>query len=270
MRVIVTRPMHEAKAWADALHDKGHDVQVWPLIDIAPPHDLAPVHHAWQQWRTWHAVMFVSAQAVRLFFAQRPDKQGDGDNPAADLFAAPPQPEPRCWATGLGTQRALLQAGVPASRIDAPDATSTQFDSETLWQRVHTEVAPGQSVLIVRGSDAAQPGVGAGRDWLGEQLQAKGVSVHWVAAYERRPPVWPDAQRAQAIAATQDGSIWLLSSSQALQHLQQLLPDATWHTACALVTHPRIAQAAQNLGFGRVMQARPVLADVLASLECPA
>ena len=86
--------------------------------------------------------MFVSAQAVRLFFAQRP--------PGLNLNA----PMPRCWATGPGTARALIEAGVAAQSIDQPRATAGQFDTEALWAVVGAQVRAGDDVLIVRGMDA--------------------------------------------------------------------------------------------------------------------
>ena len=64
-----------------------------------------------------------------------------------------------------------------------------------------------------------------------------------------------------------DGSLWLLSSSQALEHLCAALPGQDWRQARALATHPRIAQAARNAGFGEVRECRPALADVAASIE---
>ena len=45
------------------------------------------------------------------------------------------------------------------------------------------------------------------------------------------------------------------------------LPDQDWGQARALVTHPRIAQAARAAGFGSVQECRPALADVVASIE---
>ena len=258
MRVIVTRPLHEATAWVEGLRQAHLDAQALPLIDIAPPAQTQSLTQAWQQWTRWHAVMFVSAQAVRMFFAQRPHE--------IDMHAGP-----RCWATGPGTQRALLQAGVPAERMDAPPASAAQFDSETLWQCVRGQVRSGQSVLIVRGSDDASKSgdiAGAGRDWLGDQLKAQGVQVQWLAAYARALPRWSEAQHALAHAAVHDGSVWLFSSSQALAHLAQLMPHTSWAQTRALATHPRIAQAARALGFAQVIHVRPVVADVVASLEC--
>jgi uroporphyrinogen-III synthase len=162
----------------------------------------------------------------------------------------------------------LREAGVPASHIDCPPETAAQFDSETLWQHVRHQVRAQHSVLIVRGSDGTdESAAGQGRDWLGQQLQALGVQVQWLAAYVRCVPEWNEAQRQLAQAASHDGSVWLFSSSQALTHLVQRMPRWRWDQALALATHPRIAQAAQDLGFARVRQVRPVLADVVASLE---
>jgi len=84
MRVIVTRPETDAQAWLDAIQKAGHEAVYLPLIEIGPAPDLQAVDLAWQNWTRWQAVMFVSAQAVRYFFASRPgampaDAQCAGD-----------------------------------------------------------------------------------------------------------------------------------------------------------------------------------------------
>ena len=259
MRVVITRPASDAQAWVDALQAAGHSALALPLIDVAPATDTQPVAHAWAQWPQWQAVMFVSAQAVRYFFESQP----------GNLTWAK---GPRCWATGPGTHKALLQAGVPDACIDSPSAEASQFDSEALWQRVGSRVQAGRPVLIVRGHDAgldptAGPGQGSGRDWLAQQLDRVGASAQFVVAYERRPPVWTQAQRAAATSAATDGSVWCFSSSQAVTHLQQALPAQDWSAARCVTTHARIAQTAKTLGFGEVHISRPLVADVLASLE---
>lgn len=262
MRLVITRPAGDAASWVSALEAAGHEALVLPLIDIAPVADPKAVQQAWAQWPHWHAVMFVSAQAVRMFFAHRPEP-----------FAAVRWP--RCWATGPGTRKALLNAGVPAACIDSPPEREAQFDSEALWCVVAAQVQAltlaHPAVLIVRGSDEGtapeQAQSGSGRDWLTQQLQAAGVTVSWVAAYARSAPVWTPAQHQQAQQAATDGSVWCFSSSQAVTHLQQLLPDQDWALARCLATHARIAQTAQSVGFGEVFTTRPLVADVVASLE---
>ena len=259
MRVIVTRPETDAHAWVDAIQNAGFDAVHMPLVEIGPAPDLVPLAHAWQQWLRWQAVMFVSAQAVRMFFAQRPR-----------TVAIEQLSKSRCWATGLGTRHALLQAGVPGSMIDGPSATSAQFDSEALWQVVKPTLQAQTPVLIVRGyeeSTEAIPIKGVGRDWLAQQIIAEGAAVEFVVAYSRRPPQWNAAQMQLATQASCDGSVWCFSSSQAIWHLQSLLPNVHWNQGRCLATHPRIAQTAKDIGFREAHQSRPVLADVVASLE---
>ena len=279
MRVVITRPASDAQAWVDALQVAGHQAVALPLIDVGPVSDLQPVQQAWANWPNFQAVMFVSAQAVRYFFERQPAALRADAQRADDAFqanhVAPPATWtncPRCWATGPGTHKALLQAGVPEACIDSPAADAAQFDSEALWQRVSAKVKAGQSVLIVRGHDVnTQPDAaldGTGRDWLAQQLQAEGVSAQFVVAYERRAPVWSASQVAQAQQAASDGSVWCFSSSQAIQHLAQLLPTQSWDKARCVATHARIAQTAQTLGFGEIQRSRPHVSDVLRSLEC--
>jgi uroporphyrinogen-III synthase len=49
----------------------------------------------------------------------------------------------------------------------------------------------------------------------------------------------------------------VFSSSEAVGHLQALAPCADWSASRALASHPRIVQAAQALGFGRVDRVAP-------------
>ncbi len=108
---------------------------------------------------------------------------------------------------------------------------------------------------------------GNGRDWLASQCRGQGGRVDWCVAYRRRAPAWSAAQRELARSASQDGTVWLLSSSEALDNLSALLPGIDWSRARALATHPRIAQSAARLGFGLVRTSRPALDDMLLHLE---
>jgi uroporphyrinogen-III synthase len=263
MRVVITRPAGDAQAWVDALQAAGHQTLALPLIEVGPAAHTQPVTQAWARWAEFQAVMFVSAQAVRYFFEHQPVSPSWANGP-------------RCWATGPGTHKALLQAGVPEAYIDSPAADAVQFDSEALWQRVSAQVQAGKSVLIVRGHDVSDAPsmassstaqVGTGRDWLAQQLQAAGASAQFVVAYERRAPGWSAEQKAQACEAATDGSVWCFSSSQAIQHLAHTLPTQSWGKARCIATHARIAQTAQALGFGEILMSRPSMADLLVSLE---
>jgi uroporphyrinogen-III synthase len=159
---------------------------------------------------------------------------------------------------------------VPCAQIDQPAADSAQFDSDALWAVVHGQVQPGHRLLMVRGDSACAPsglGEGSGREWLQQCCLAAGGQVESVAVYRRQAPQWSVSQCESARQAAHDGSQWLISSSEALANLQYLCPSQDWSHARALVTHPRIAQAAQAMGFGEIITTRPALADVLQALS---
>ncbi|MDB5954198.1 uroporphyrinogen-III synthase [Ramlibacter sp.] len=248
MAVVVTRPQPEAARWAARLRERGHDTIVLPLLAIGPPLDPQPLRQAASALRDYRAVMFVSANAVQGFFALHPDFAG-----------------PRAWAPGPATRDALRAAGVPAAGIDAPADDAEQFDSESLWQQVGAQLHAGDRLLLVRGADAQ--GRSQGREWLAQQLAARGVVVDTVVAYRRALPAWGDEERAQAGRCAVDGSLWLFSSSEAGGNLAQLLPQQDWSQARALATHPRIAETVRALGFGTVQASRPGYEEVVASIE---
>lgn len=249
--VLVTRPAREAARWVEALRERGLDAHAVPLIEIASAPDGAALAAARSGLDACTAAMFVSANAVEGF--------------TAGGLAWPDGV--RAWATGPGTRDALLAAGVPLGQVDAPANEAAQFDSETLWALVRSQIqaAAGARVLIVRGGDAA--GEAAGRNWLADQLVAAGAQVEVVVAYVRRPPAWDEAQHALARAGARGQGWWLFSSSEAVGNLQEMLPGQDLAAARALCTHPRIAQAAQDAGFGVVAQTRPVLEAVAGFLQ---
>lgn len=251
MRVIVTRPAAEAAEWVDGLRAAGFDAVPLPLIEIRPAPDDSPMRQAWSSISQYRAAMFVSANAVRGFFAARPTAANFGT---------------RAWATGGGTVNALVAAGVDRSGIDAPPADSPRFDSETLWDIVRPQVNPRARVLLVRGGQAGSPEP-SGRDWLEQRLTECGASAEPVLAYLRDRPQWSAQEQALAFDACADGSVWLFSSSQAIDNLRALAPSADWSRSRAIATHPRIAQSARDAGLAVVRVSRPPMDAVIADLE---
>ena len=262
MRLIVTRPRREAQQWVLDLSAQGFEAQALPLINIGPVDNAEALTSAWQHLSDYVAVMFVSANAVAYFFES--NKHSEQDEHAV------PAIKTRAWATGPGTIRALLKAGVAPEWLDAPALEAAQFDSEALWHRVSDQVTPGTRVLIVRGQDAAgigSTGSGVGREWLAERITQAGGKVDFLVSYQRSAPTFSPFEQALAQQAAIDGSVWLFSSSEALTHLVNKLPGQSLAGAQALATHPRIAQAAKAAGFGRVLESRPTLDDVIACLN---
>ncbi|MFT3820685.1 MAG: uroporphyrinogen-III synthase [Rubrivivax sp.] len=229
MRVIVTRPIAQARPWVQALQALGLDAVALPLIAIEPV-ERGPIAAAWSQLDGAALAMFVSPNAVQHFFDARPPDQAW---PAATLAGS----------TGPGTSAALRAAGIADAQLVEPPAAGP-FDTETLWQqRLQQRPWQGRRVLIVRGD--------GGRDWLAQTLRAAGAQVDFVTAYRRRAPVLDRALVDAALQAP-GAHCWHFSSSEAIAHLLAAVPGADWRRSRAEATHPRIAERARRAGFGRV------------------
>jgi uroporphyrinogen-III synthase len=270
MRVVLTRPAEDAKPWARELQAAGHEVLLLPRTTIGTAPDSNLAKRCRQRLAEFSAVMFVSANAVAHFFLdQVADLKASGN--LVDIFNAA---KTRAWATGPGTVQALLDQGIVLQQIDSPAPHAAQFDSEALWQRVSAQIKPGERLLIVRGA-ANDPqefsANGNGRDWLASQLKGAGVSVEFCATYQRIRPTFTPAELMkieQWIGGVDaQAAIWLFSSSESITNLVAALPGRSLGQARAICTHPRIAVHARACGFGVVLQSRPTLADVLASIE---
>lgn len=250
-RLIVTRPQPQADEWVARLQALGLDAVALPLLAIDGPGDAGAVHAAWRRLAAPGAlavVMFVSPSAVARFFALRPMGQAW---PAGVIAAAP----------GPGTGRALQAAGVPDAAVQTPPEAAGQFDSEALWAVLAPRCDwPRAEALIVRGEQ--------GRDWLATAMRTAGARVQFVEAYRRGAPTLSADQRStlQAALAAPAAHCWLFSSSEAAGHLPALAPAADWSTSRALASHPRIAEAARALGFGRVALVTPAPEAVAAAL----
>jgi uroporphyrinogen-III synthase len=279
--IIVTRPAHDADVWVAKLQQSGLQAQALPLIEISAvsqPADVMALQKACNSLSDYTACMFVSGNAVEHFFSlflglKVAVAQSIRARAAPDNIAFKQLDALKFLAPGPGTVAALLAAGVPASQIDAPPLDAAQFDSEALWQVIGQRDWRSAKVLIVRGKgDALDASAGTGRDWLTQQWRSRGASVDVVSSYERRAPQLSIAQIELAKAASQDGSVWLFSSSEAVANLtsQPGLKDVDWQSALAIATHPRIQAAVQAAGWGVVQPSRPALADIvdaLASIE---
>lgn len=258
--LVVTRPQPEAGHWVAELQAAGQPAIALPMMQIGPCTAAAAqtaVQAAQDKLDRFDAFMFVSINAVRYFMQRLADN--------AQSFPM----HARAWAPGPGTAQALMHYGITLDRIDQPSADALQFDSESLWARVQSQVSAGNQILIVRGSDAEQANAhrGKGRQWLTDQLEQAGAHVSFAPVYERQatPPSRTLLQNIERLRA--QNAIWLLSSSECALHLINSAQGLTWQQATALATHPRIAQHAQRLGFGHVIDTKPAVQSIVASIE---
>jgi uroporphyrinogen-III synthase len=256
-RVIVTRPQPQADTWVADLQGCGIDAAALPLIAIGPPADPQPVQQARDGLAALRMLVFVSPAAVAGFLDAAAITW-----PAGTLAAAP----------GPGTAQALRNHGVPEDCIVEPAADAGQFDSESLWAALGARPdAPGwrgQRVLLVGGSEGEQP---SGRQWLAQQLREAGAKVEPLVAYRRTAAAIDDEGQAllRQVAADPRAHIWLFSSSEAIGHLEAAAGPALprLREAALLATHPRIAERARAAGFVAIVDARPALDDIVATLR---
>jgi uroporphyrinogen-III synthase len=175
-------------------------------------------------------------------------------SPAAVRFAAklaPLHTHADVLAVGQGTARALRRHGVDAG---VPVASQ---DSEGLLAHPALIELQGRRVSLI--------GAPGGRGMLRVELPARGAQLREVHVYRRGAPRW---QRRQLVAVTElspDARV-LLSSAEALDNLRQGLPSplfAQLTGAVAIVSSARLAEAARDAGFERVVVADSALSENL-------
>jgi uroporphyrinogen III methyltransferase / synthase len=245
--VVITRPAGQSNELIAQLAAAGIAVLDFPLIDIAPVTDDAPLRAALASLERYALVVFVSPNAVDHAFAR---------SDAIWPHALP------IGVVGPGSVQALERHGVtaPAYNVISPPSVSdddtARFDSEGLFAAIDTALGAstleGKRVLIVRGD--------GGREWLADRLREAGAEVETVAAYRRLVPEpsiggWA---RVHALLAGEPHA-WLLTSSEGVRNLNELAHEhltvdeiAQLKRANLVTPHPRIAQTARALGFDSI------------------
>ncbi|ACD15489.1 fused uroporphyrinogen-III synthase HemD/membrane protein HemX [Paraburkholderia phytofirmans] len=242
--VVITRPAGQSNELIARLAAAGIATLDFPLIDIAPVIDDAPLRAALASLERYALVVFVSPNAVDHAFAQ-----SDSIWPHALPIGV----------VGPGSVQALARHGVaaPAYNVISPpsgsDEDTARFDSEGLFAAIDAALGAtsleGKRVLIVRGD--------GGREWLAERLREAGAEVDTVAAYRRlvpEPSIGAWARVHELLAGVPHA--WLLTSSEGVRNLNELAHDhltadeiAQLKRAALVTPHPRIAQTARALGF---------------------
>lgn len=234
--IIITRPLAQAEALAPRIAALGLRPILFPLLEILQLADSRPLQAAFSRLADYALVMFVSPNAIDAAFRHIP----------------PWPPGVAIGIVGAGSRAALARYGVndANTRIFAP-AADDKTDSEGLLAALDLPALQGRRVLIVRGQ--------SGRDFLTEALRGAGVQTEHVAAYERVAPRPTPELLAQLNALLEGDNCWIITSSEALRNLLQMLPQTGLDDAVVkmqhkriVVPHPRIAETARRAGFSRV------------------
>lgn len=234
--VVITRPVGGGAGLARRVRAAGGTPLSLPGLALRPIDD-ADTAAALTAALQAEAVIFTSPAAVRF---------------ACALRSIPPD----CPAIGVGqgTARALRRAGV-----QAPQAPARQ-DSEGVLALPALQSLAGRRVALI--------GAAGGRGLLRETLVERGAMLQEVHVYRRTAPRL-DRRHADALRALPADACVLLSSAEALAHLERQLPPDAWEALCrvtAVVSSERLAEAARVAGFTRRVLARSALpGDLLAA-----
>lgn len=249
--VVITRPEAQAAPLAERLAALGVPAVVFPLLDIRPRPDPAPLKAALARLADHALVAFVSPNAIDAAFAHI-------DAWPREVIAA---------VVGEGSRQALARHGLTEqnARIAFP-RDPQRTDSETLLDVLDLAALRGRKALIVRAE--------TGRELLADRLRAAGVEVEQVAAYSRGAPPLDAARRATLQRLLAEANDWIITSSEALRILQdcvlQVAGPAGWRAMIAkrlIVPHERIADTASALGFAHVTRTASGDEAVLAAIQ---
>jgi uroporphyrinogen-III synthase len=249
--VVVTRPRAQAISLAQRVAEFGREAIVFPLLDIQPLSDQTRLSAVLRDVERYAMVAFVSPNAIDAAFAIRRE-----------------WPEQVAIAVvGEGSRAALAQYGITSANATIISPTNRmRTDSQTLLEVLDVAALAGKRVLIVRGE--------TGRELLADALLANGIEVEKVAAYRRIAPVLDDAGKAQLRNLLERGADWVITSSEALRILMQMVEEVASDDGVAkmqqqniIVPHVRIAETAQSLGFAHVVQTGSGDEHILAALQ---
>jgi uroporphyrinogen-III synthase len=249
--VVVTRPRAQAISLAQRVAEIGREAIVFPLLDIQPLSDQTRLSAVLRDVERYAMVAFVSPNAIDAAFAIRRE-----------------WPEQVAIAVvGEGSRAALAQYGITSANATIISPTNRmRTDSQTLLEVLDVAALAGKRVLIVRGE--------TGRELLADALLANGIEVEKIAAYRRIAPVLDDAGKAQLRNLLERGADWVITSSEALRILMQMVEEVASDDGVAkmqqqniIVPHVRIAETAQSLGFAHVVQTGSGDEHILAALQ---
>jgi uroporphyrinogen-III synthase len=253
-QVVITRPLAQADALMRRVLALGRDAVIFPLLEIQALPDPTPLQAALRDLGKYALIAFVSPNAIDAAFAVRPD--WPHDIPLA--------------VVGEGSRLRLAMHGVTAGNatiFSPPDNART--DSQTLLAELDLAALQGRQVLIIRGE--------TGREFLRDALCAANVQVATVAAYRRMAPALNEERRGELKRLLHCQNDWLVTSSEALRILMNMVAQldeagsvAKMQQQRIVVPHVRIAETARLLGFDNIMLTRSGDDGLIAALQsCP-
>ena len=244
-QVVITRPLAQAKPWAEQLAAAGFVPRLINLLEIRPlqePEQQRAIQNRIMDFDLYQKAIFVSQNAVHQamdwldrYWPQLPI--------GIDYFAV-----------GATSARELAAYGLAVT--DLAQAESGSMTSETLLQAPALQQVAGEKIIIFRGL--------GGRGHMGDELRARGAQVDYCELYQRCLPQSAAAELAAWLAelgALPQPWVLALHSGESLRHLQLLMADLSQQQqqqlryAWLLLPSERIREQALAAGFSRCLLA---------------
>lgn len=192
LRVVVTRPLHQAQELVRAFRNAGAVVEQLPLLTVVPPEDPAPFEAALADLSRFRWVVFTSANAVDALAGRLEGELSPGVSVAV---------------VGPATRAAAREHGLAVA------LTAGRSDAEGLLEALGSGVSD-VSVLVPQAADA--------RPTLVEGLRRAGAEVTAVTAYDKQLPAESESRAAELFAEAPIG--WVTCTSpRIVRHLVKLL-----------------------------------------------
>lgn len=202
LRILVTRPRHQAEQLSSHLRSLGGEVVEIPLIAINPPESWEPLDNALKDLNEYDWLLFTSVNAVESCL----NRLVALGKTAQDLRSR------RLAAIGPSTAQALNQKGLK------PDFCPSKFIGEGL-------VAEFPGYPNLKGVKVLWPRTNVGRPYVMEKLTEAGATVDIVASYVTSDPDNPEATADELAALLADGRVDLitLASAQTARNFAKFL-----------------------------------------------
>lgn len=247
--ILVTRPAGQADGLLQAIRDHGGDAVHTPVMAIEPLHeengdDQQCIRQCKQQILEldgFYAVIFISGNAVA--YGLRWIDQYWPQLPIDVLW----------FGIGRSTVEKLKTEGIPA--LDTKE--HGPMDSEALLEHPELQQLLHKKILIIRG-------VG-GREFLADQLQARGAEVRYLECYRRTIANNSTKSLSQLILERNIDTVCINSGQSLGNFLQMLGPEGKVLLSNILVVVPgeRVARLAGEAGIARIAQAKNASDDAV-------
>ena len=250
LRVLITRPQHQAARLRDKLSAAGAVVLDAPTIQVLLPDDWTAIDEALRGASDFDWLILTSVNGVRILTNRLRHLGMDARSMGGVKFGV----------IGSATARALRRY----LRIDA-DLVPPRFVAESLAESlIESDSMRNRKVLLLRAAGA--------RPVLAQMLRTAGADVREVALYHIAPV---DSLPETAVAALQRQEIdWVTYTSSSTVHaLSQFLDDPrVLHQVRVASIGPITSRTVRELGFEVAAEANPsdidgLVAAIVASVS---